>query len=31
MKRTCYCPNVGGFIEMGSKYVDPALGFAMGL
>lgn len=27
---TCYAPNIGGFIEMGNKYVDPAVGFAIG-
>ncbi|KAL1407165.1 hypothetical protein Q8F55_006579 [Vanrija albida] len=28
---TCYAPNIGGFIEMGNKYVDPAVGFAIGI
>ena len=28
--RTCFAPNVGGFIEMGTRYVDPAFGFMMG-
>lgn len=27
---SCFAPNVGGFIEMGTKYVDPAFGFMMG-
>ncbi|KAL1408344.1 hypothetical protein Q8F55_005152 [Vanrija albida] len=27
---TCFAPNVGGFIEMGTRYVDPAFGFMMG-
>jgi yeast amino acid transporter len=26
----CYDPSAGGFIEFASRYVDPALGFAMG-
>jgi amino acid transporter len=28
---TCFAPNIGGFIEMGTKYVDPAFGFMMGI
>ncbi|TXT13412.1 hypothetical protein VHUM_00779 [Vanrija humicola] len=30
-RRTCFAPNVGGFIEMGTRYVDPAFGFMMGI
>lgn len=26
----CYDPSAGGFIEFSARYVDPALGFAMG-
>jgi amino acid transporter len=26
----CYDPSAGGFIEFSKRYVDPALGFAMG-
>lgn len=25
----CFVPNVGGFIEMGSNYVEPAVGYTM--
>lgn len=28
---TCFAPNIGGFVEMGTKYVDPAMGFMMGI
>jgi amino acid transporter len=26
----CYDPSAGGFIEFSSRYVDPAVGFALG-
>lgn len=29
--RTCFAPNIGGFVAMGNKYVDPAFGFMMGI
>jgi len=29
--RTCFAPNVGGFVEMGTKYVSPHWGFMMGI
>lgn len=29
--RTVYSPNIGGFIEMGTKYISPEAGFAMGI
>ncbi|KAM0525353.1 hypothetical protein ACHAPE_000053 [Trichoderma viride] len=28
---TVYSPNIGGFIEMGTKYISPEAGFAMGI
>ncbi|ROV94925.1 hypothetical protein VSDG_07116 [Cytospora chrysosperma] len=28
---TVFAPNIGGFIEMGNKYVSPEIGFAMGI
>ncbi|GFZ49955.1 hypothetical protein JCM24511_07358 [Saitozyma sp. JCM 24511] len=28
---TVYSPNIGGFIEMGNKYISPEVGFAMGI
>ncbi|WOO80864.1 putative amino-acid permease [Vanrija pseudolonga] len=28
---TCFAPNIGGFIEMGNRYIDPAYGAMMGL
>lgn len=27
---TCFAPNIGGFIEMGNRYIDPAYGAMMG-
>lgn len=29
--RTCFTPNIGGFVEMGTKYVSPHFGFMMGI
>lgn len=29
--RTVFAPNIGGFIEMGNKYISPEMGFAMGI
>lgn len=29
--RTVFAPNIGGFIEMGNKYLSPEMGFAMGI
>lgn len=26
-----FAPNVGGFIEMGNKYISSEMGFAMGI
>ncbi|KAJ6785900.1 hypothetical protein PWT90_05541 [Aphanocladium album] len=31
MMMTVYAPNIGGFIEMGNKYVSPEAGFTMGI
>jgi amino acid transporter len=31
ISRTCFAPNVGGFVEMGTKYVSPHWGFMMGI
>ncbi|KAJ4386144.1 hypothetical protein N0V93_009037 [Gnomoniopsis smithogilvyi] len=28
---TVFAPNIGGFIEMGNRYVSPEMGFAMGI
>ncbi|BEI82223.1 hypothetical protein CcaverHIS002_0300910 [Cutaneotrichosporon cavernicola] len=28
---SCFAPNVGGYVEMATKYVDPAMGFMMGI
>ncbi|KAK7731103.1 hypothetical protein SLS53_008821 [Cytospora paraplurivora] len=28
---TVFAPNIGGFIEMGNKYLSPEIGFAMGI
>ncbi|KAK5995396.1 putative amino-acid permease [Cladobotryum mycophilum] len=28
---TVFSPNIGGFIEMGNKYISPEAGFAMGI
>ncbi|KAF3768635.1 hypothetical protein M406DRAFT_273076 [Cryphonectria parasitica EP155] len=28
---TVFAPNIGGFIEMGNKYISPEMGFAMGI
>ncbi|ODN98144.1 hypothetical protein I350_07787 [Cryptococcus amylolentus CBS 6273] len=27
----CFAPNVGGFIAMGTQYIDPAAGFMLGI
>lgn len=26
-----FAPNIGGFIEMGNRYISPEMGFAMGI
>jgi amino acid transporter len=31
LRRTVYAPNIGGFIEMGNKYISPEAGFVMGI
>ncbi|GMK58104.1 hypothetical protein CspeluHIS016_0501360 [Cutaneotrichosporon spelunceum] len=28
---SCFAPSVGGYVEMATKYVDPAMGFMMGI
>jgi amino acid transporter len=29
--RKCFAPNIGGFVEMGTRYVSPHWGFMMGI